>query len=142
MSATVAGAVKAHGETLGLSLPFYRDEAPAGAPLPYVVVSEGITSDPEPGDFGDPDATVDVRETVQMDLWQAMTDPASGARAERYGLRDVLVTRFRGAVLPDVLGGRCYPARVVRAQRVPAGEKNLVRDSIDLVIVRQVGAPS
>lgn len=139
MSATVAGSVKAHGEAGGLSLPFFRDEAPAGTPLPYAVVQEGIASTPEPGDFGAADATLEVRETVQIDVWQAVIDPATGNRAERYGLAQAVVRRFRGAALPDVLGGRCYPARVLAARRLPSGEKNVVRDTIDLQIVRQIG---
>ena len=47
MAATIAGALKAHIESLGLGLAAYRDEAPEGATLPYCVITEAVATDPD-----------------------------------------------------------------------------------------------
>ena len=136
MSATVAGAVKARLESLGMGMSAFRDVAPPNQPLPYWTVQEGIGRAPEPaGDFGDPDNPGEVREEVQVDLWQARRK-ADGTSAEDYTLVHRTIQGLRGAVLDDVLGGRCYPARVTDSRRIPDPDANLIHDTITIQIVR------
>lgn len=141
MSGTLAGAVKAVVEAAGLGLPCYRDRAPADAPLPFAVITEGIGRVAEPsGDFGDPAREHEVREQVQVDVWQAWK-AADGTRLERYGLAEAVGRALHGATLPTVLGGRCWPPRVVASGRLgpAAGDPaNLVRDTLTVEVLRVV----
>jgi hypothetical protein len=144
MAATTAGAFKALIEGGGLGLAVYRDQAPPNAPLPFVVVVEGIGRATQPGDFGSATSAVLVTEEVQVDLWQAKKDPATGTRTEDYTLLPSLVRLLRGARLPDP-PTRSWPLVVRDAKRVPAQEprpgdpgSNLVRDTISVVFDREV----
>lgn len=135
MAATIAGSLKALVESAGLSLQAFRDEAPAGTPLPYVTITE-VTAPPIlSGDFGDPvNGQPTLAVLAQVDLWQARRDPATGAVAERYGLAAALSRALHGRVPPSVLGGRVSPLKVLTANRNPTGAgENIVRDTLDVL---------
>lgn len=141
MSATLSGALKAALEQKGLGIAFYRDEAPAGTDLPYGVLTElpGIA---EPaGDFGDPDGVpMEVRQQVQVDVWQAWRTPA-GAVAEDRLLAGRIVRSLRGLRLVEsVADGRAYPVIVRTWQPVREGQPlsgdNLVRDIVTVEVLR------
>lgn len=140
MSATFAGALKAHIEAGGLTLQCFRDAPPPKTPLPYVVIFEGIGRDTEPtGDFGDPAAQLEWREEAQVDVWQAAKALDTGTVTERYDLPGALVRRLRGATIGNVGDGRVYPLKVTAARRVPNPDKNLIRDTITVQALRQIG---
>lgn len=144
MSATTAGAVKATVEAAGLGLSAYMDGAPERAPLPQVVVQQGVAAPTEPhGDLGDPAADVRVAELVQVDLWQQARTPDPNrpgrtVNAEDPSLADRLHRALHGSRLPtaptSVAG--CV---VIARTRTPARD-NLVRTRYDLIVHRQLGA--
>ncbi|MFD5938276.1 hypothetical protein [Streptomyces griseus] len=139
MAATTSGAIKARLEGLQFGVPVFRDGArPKQAP-PFVVVTEalGIALDTANGDFGDPDAEVNIIETVAVDLieYARSKENAEKARAmERYGLAETIARALHGHALP------AHPAKVaaVRAteiDRFPIAD-NRVRASIKVQIHR------
>ncbi|OPC79937.1 hypothetical protein B4N89_02340 [Embleya scabrispora] len=138
MAATTAGAIKAHVEALGLSLPMFRDGPRPGQPLPYGVVTEGI-SIAQPlssrGDFGDPDAEVVVTEQVQVDLIQQARDSA-GRNTERYDLPGLLYRGLHGAQLTQA-PGHVYGVRVLSMGRDPIVD-NVVRHVLQLQLDRDL----
>lgn len=143
MSATVSGAVKAVVEAAGLGLAAYRDRAPEGTSLPYVTVQEGLDrAVMATGDHGDPDGDMDVRELVQVDLWQQRLHPATGQRLEDYLLPGRLVRALHGAHLPDVGAGRVFKTSVQSSLRLSPGpgveDTNLVRDTLTLQVIRSL----
>lgn len=147
MSATTAGAMKAHLERAGLGLAWFRDRAPQDQALPFGVIQEGIsrTSDRD-GDHTDPAARHGVREQVQVavyDLWRDGT----GKAAERYDLPDALHRALHGAVLTDLPSGRPGFVRVdgyVRIPQVdgpgsagdPANRANIVQHALTCTVAR------
>lgn len=141
MSATLSGAFKAALESKGLGIAFYRGEAPAGTDLPYGVLTElpGV-SEPS-GDFGDPAGVpMEVRQQMQVDVWQAWRTPA-GAVAEDRLLAGRVVAALRGLVLTETVGtGRAYPVVFRTWQHVGEGEPlsgdNLVRDIVTVEVIR------
>lgn len=83
MAATVAGAVKALLESIGLGVPVFRDGAPEGTLHPLIVVQDGIGLVPEPhGDLSDPNAHQGDTEQIQIDIYQdaRLMDPAHAGR--------------------------------------------------------------
>lgn len=101
MSARTATAVKAFLETLGLGVPVYADQAPAGKVPPFLVALElpqGATPD-QHGDFGDPAADEAVTELAQVDVVQRLRDSA-GRQADDPALADRVAVALRGARLP------------------------------------------
>lgn len=142
MSATLSGALKALVESAGLGLPVYRDRPPAGAPLPYALVTEGIASAPEPtGDFTDPAREHEVREQAQVEVVQAWK-AGDGSRLERYGLAQAVARALHGRTPQPVLGGRCWPVSVVAGPtRQPVGpgeDDNLIREVMTVQVLRVV----
>jgi hypothetical protein len=138
VSLTLSGAIKARVESGGLRLSVYRDLPPDGTPLPYAVCTEGIARPIEPN--GDAGAQLETREEVQLDVWQALTDPTTRARTERPNLALQVAARVHMHTVEDVEGGRVYPLRVRDVRRVPQPDKNLVRDTITLSALRTLGA--
>jgi hypothetical protein len=146
VAATIAGALKARIEGLGLGLVAYRDGAPSApdpatglpvptVPLPYVTIREAIAATPDldgPYDDGVPHT---IREVVQVDLWQRWRDPNSRKTAEQYGLADALVRGLRGAPLPDA-PTRVYGCAVAGRTRLLEPQENVVHDAITLTIRR------
>jgi hypothetical protein len=118
MSATTAGALKAYIETLGLGVTVFRDRAPKDAPLPLVIIQEGISMVPDrDGDFGDPAAVHGVAEQAQVSLFQAWRKP-DGTAGETYTLPGDLVASLQGAQLPTA-PTRVYGVRVIGKVRIP-----------------------
>lgn len=112
-AATTAGALKALIEGGGLSLSAYRDVAPQGQNLPYVVIHEEIANVPGLAEDGVPDVTA---ETVQIDLWQ-MWRKADRTMNENYSLARSLIALLAGAALPTS-PTRAYYVKVVDSQRL------------------------
>lgn len=131
MSGSLAGAVKAHLETLGLGVPVFRDGAPAGQDAPYITVQEGIGLRPElHGDYGDPDAHQGDLEQVQIDVWQParqLASPGRTSNAEDYDMPGHVRRSLTGT-----LGGRSFgsPARRIYGSRVVAGQRLPISDNI------------
>jgi hypothetical protein len=142
VSATTSGAVKAYVEQLGLSLSVHRDKPPAGIRLPYAVVHEGLALVPElDGDYGDPAAERNASELVQLDLYQAARQPATGAMAESVPLADALwqALRHTDLVVPgQQQRARVWACTVANRVRTPAGDDNVVRDTFSLAVRRRV----
>lgn len=140
MAATTSGAVKAYVETLGLSLPVFRDGPRPDQAPPYAVVTEGQSiglAATGNGDYGDPNADVQITEIATVDVVQnarVKTGAATARNVERYGLVETLARRLHGCTLP------AHPARVtaVRVQgidRLPIAD-NIARSTIQLAITR------
>jgi hypothetical protein len=135
VAASTAGAVKAYAETLGLGIPFFRDQAPEGEAYPYGTIREQISLVPEAAFSQYDDDDGHVLELVQVDLWQRKKNPATGERLEDFTLADRLVAGLRGAQLPDAP----YPVagvEVVGAPRVPDPDPNLVHHAITITVHR------
>lgn len=99
MSATTAGALKAHLEAGELGLAFYRDRAPQEAALPYGVISEAISITPIPmGDKGDPAADLQVDEQAQVSVYETWRG-SDGKPAEDYPMPGRVHRRLEGARL-------------------------------------------
>jgi hypothetical protein len=145
MAATTSGAIKAYLEGLeglGFGVPVFRDGARPGPALPYIVVTEGVSMGTAPagnGDYGDPDARLQVIELVTVDLVQQArirTGAGTTRSAERYGLAEALAHALNVATLP------AHPARVtaVRVQdvdRIPIAD-NEVRHAIHIAVHREL----
>lgn len=99
MSATTAGAVKAHLEAAATGIAWYRDRVPADVSLPYGTIDESIDTIPQAhGDIGDPAADNADMEIVQVNIWQAWRN-ADGSPGEDYLLPGKVVGALRGARL-------------------------------------------
>lgn len=142
MAATTAGAVKARLESLAFGVPVFRDGPRPGQAEPYIVVQEGIPASPDlraNGDFGDPDAEINIAETVIVDLVQqarVKTGATTTRNTERYGLAEAIAHALHGRPLP------AHPAKVtaVRVQqidRIPIAD-NKVRHSITITVLREL----
>lgn len=146
MAATTSGALKAFIEAAGLSISAYRDAAPKGAVLPYVVIFEGIAIVPD-GDDNPNDRDVAagtdkqaVTETAQVTLWDRLKKVDDGSAAESYTLPDSLHRALDGASLAisgsGAPPGRVWGVYVVNRVRLPEPEKNLVQHVITLEVHR------
>lgn len=141
MAATTAGAIKARLESLGTSVPFFRDGPRTGQECPFGVITEAvaITLDTTAnGDFGDPSAGISIIETATVDIVQNARSKtgATTKNAERYGLVELFAHALHGHGLP------AHPAKVtaVRAteiDRFPISD-NRTRSSIKVQIHREL----
>jgi hypothetical protein len=142
VAATTAGAIKAYLEGLGFGVPVFRDGPRPGQGLPYIVVTEAVSTGLDPsgnGDYGDPDARLQITELATVDLvQQARIKTAAGLtkNAERYGLAEAIAHALNSTTLP------AHPARVtaVRVQdidRIPIAD-NTVRHAIHVAIHREL----
>ncbi|MEU0370638.1 hypothetical protein ABZ070_10295 [Streptomyces sp. NPDC006283] len=142
MAATTAGAIKARLEALGTSVPFFRDGPRPGQAPPFGVITEAVSIGLDltgQGDFGDPDASVPIIETVTVDLIENARTKATASKApnaERYGLAELFAHALHGHPLP------AHPAKVtaVRVQdidRFPIAD-NRIRHSITVAIHREL----
>lgn len=97
---TSAGALKHLIENLGLTIVAYRDAPPADKKaLPYVTIHEGISNVPD----GSPDNELgNVRELLQVDLWQTPDQERSNPGAAR--ARN-LTKGLHGARVPGIVVG-------------------------------------
>lgn len=142
MAATTSGAIKAYLESLGMGVPVFRDGPRPGQGLPYIVVTEDVSTGLDSqgnGDYGDPDAPLNIVEVATVDLVQQARTRAPGGltrSAERYGLAEALAHALNHTTLP------AHPARVTSVrvqdlQRIPIAD-NQVRHSISIAIRRQL----
>lgn len=127
--------MKAHAETLGLGVPFFRDQAPEGTAYPYGTIREQISLVAETAFNQYDDADGHVRELVQIDLWQRKKDPATGARIEDFTLADRLAAGFRGARL-DAAPYPVVGVELVGAPRIPDPDPNLVHHALTIAVHR------
>lgn len=112
MSATTAGAIKAHMESAGLGIAFYRDRMPPDAAIPCGVILEAVVIVPvKHGDFGDLSADRWVVETAQVSLYQAWRG-ADGHPGETYPLADQIHRRLHGSRLEGYAVGNAPSKRI------------------------------
>ena len=136
MAATISGALKALIESLGLSLPAFRDLAPKGQSYPYASIQEGIDIGSEPtanvysGDRG-------VVETAQVTLWDQLQSPNSHAQTESYTLPDALHAGLNGARLP-MAPSKVYGLKVVGRVRLPNRDTGVVQHVYTVQIKRNL----
>ncbi len=118
----------------------YRDEAPAGATLPYVTIFERLALVPNgvDGRF-DRDSGPHVgNETVQVSLWEQWRSPETGALTESYTLSDALVRLLDGASLP-VAPTHVWGVKFISGRRLPPElEANLVQTPLTLEVIRDI----
>lgn len=142
MAATTSAAIKARLESLAFGVPVFRDGPREGQAPPYIVVQEGMPAGwdgPANGDFGDPDAEINIIETVTVDLIQLARVKASATTtksAERYGLAEAIAHSLHGCQLP----AHPAPVHAVRVQdidRIPISD-NRVRHSLTVQIRREL----
>jgi hypothetical protein len=85
------------------------------------------------GDTDDPNRDDAHRQELQVDLWQAKRDPATGANTERYDLPQRLAFALHGsrfATAPVTVAG----ARVLGTTRLTDPDGNLIHHIVSLVI--------
>ncbi|PVE04666.1 hypothetical protein [Streptomyces scopuliridis] len=141
MAATTSGAVKAYLEGLAFGVPVFRDGPRPGQAEPYIVVTEAVSTGldgPGNGDFGAPDAEINIIETVTVDLIQRARIKIGGItrNAERYGLAEAIAHALHGCRLT----AHTAPVHAVRVQdidRFPISD-NRTRSSITVIIRRQL----
>lgn len=141
MAATIAGAFKAHLESLGLGVPVYRDglpvirwetrdgqRVPVHADPPAIVVQDGISDTPDlSGDFGDPDADTTSTELVQVDVFQlarVQVSPQTTRNAEDPELVRAVRRALRG------LGIARYAPVPVYGTSVNDGQRWAISDNV------------
>lgn len=142
MAATTSGAIKTRLEGLQFGVPVFRDGPREGQAPPFVVVTEaeaiGLDTSGN-GDFGDPDAPIQIVETATVDLIEtARTKATAGtARAvERYGLAEAIAHALHGHGLP-AHPAKVTAVRVTDMDRFPISD-NRVRTSITVNIHREL----
>jgi hypothetical protein len=142
MAASTAGAIKARLEALQFGVPVFRDGPRQGQAEPYIVVQEGMPAGLDTranGDFGDPDAEINIVETVTVDLVQlarVKTGATTTRVTERYGLAEAIAHALHGCQLP------AHPAKVTAVRvddidRIPIAD-NRVRHSITVQVHREL----
>lgn len=140
MAATTSGALKVRLESLGTSVPFFRDGPRPGQEPPFGVITEavGISMDRAGnGDFGDPAAELHIVETATVDIVQgarAKTGAATAKNTERYGLAELFAHALHGHGLP-AHPAKVTAVRVTDIDRFPI-EDNRTRTSITVAIHR------
>ncbi|MFJ8144685.1 hypothetical protein ACIQ6R_06370 [Streptomyces sp. NPDC096048] len=140
MAASTAGAIKARLEGLQFGVPVFRDGPREGQAPPFIVVQEGMPAGLDNvanGDFGDPDAEVNIIETVTVDLVQQArikTGATTTKVTERYGLAEAIAHALHGCQLP-AHPATVHAVRVDDIDRIPIAD-NRVRHSITVQIRR------
>lgn len=141
MAASTAGALKALIESGGLGISAYRDEAPDGAPLPYVTILERIALVPNvDGRFDRDSGPHSANETVQVSLWEQWRDLSLPHKplTESYTLSDALTRLLDGASLP-VAPTLVWGVLFRSSRRLPPElDTNLVQTAITCDVVRDV----
>ncbi|HLU95648.1 MAG TPA: hypothetical protein VKZ89_02260 [Thermobifida alba] len=142
MAASTSGAIKARLESLAFGVPVFRDGPREGQAPPFIVVQEGMPAGLDRagnGDFGDPDAEINIVETVTVDLVQqarVKTGSQTTKVTERYGLAEAIAAALHGCRLP------AHPAKVTAVRvddidRIPIAD-NRVRHSITVQVHREL----
>lgn len=140
MAATTSGAIKAYLEGRGFGVPVFRDGPREGQSAPFIVVQEGIPAGLDTvanGDFGDPNAEINISETVIIDLVQrarVQTGAATTKVTERYGLAEAIAHALHCCTLP-AHPAKVTAVRVTAIDRIPIAD-NRVRHSITVTVRR------
>lgn len=133
MANTIAGSIRTLLEAAIPTIKAYRDSAPHDAPLPRVVIAEGITITPQlHGDFGDPGRDLSLIEEVQVDVWQ--TNDLAVGTLEDPRLPELVARTLNGASLDGP--GHIYGVAVISSQRLPDPNADLMRQLIRCRITR------
>ena len=132
MSATIAGALKAHIETLGLNVVAYRDQAPTEQTGHYIVIHEGISTVRET-DQGDAHAATELVQVDYFQPWRA----SDGSLAENPASTAALITGIQGAQLATA-PKRVYGCLVDSSQRFVEHDTNRVHEAITVRIRRNL----
>jgi hypothetical protein len=137
IAATTSGALKAYVEGLGLGLQVFRDSAPQNTPLPYVTVTENLTTTlNRDGDQADQAAQLTARELAQVSLWEQWRG-ADGKVLEAYGVGPTLARRLRGARLGPIGSRIAYGVTDVSLQRLLEEDANVVQTVITITVHRE-----
>lgn len=154
MAASTSGAVKAYLEgptAMGgaqIGVPVYRDQAPANAQLPYLVVSEAQTIVPDTLEDG---VASTVREHITVDVWMAwknlttapINNVAPGGVLESYALPGAVGRALQGSRLLGS-GNGAPPTTVYAAlvhnigPRIVAQDENVVHVPMWVEILRNL----
>jgi len=137
-NATVSGALKYVIESAGLGVTVFRDLAPPKAPLPLVVITEGVAWNVVPSGDTDAEGELRVREQAQVDIYQALRKP-DGSRAEQIGLEDHICWLLHRTKLPSWLI-TCYGVQILT--RSAQASDNLRRTIVTVQIDRLLVAPA
>ena len=137
-NATVSGALKYVIESAGLGVTVFRDLAPPEAPLPLVVITEGVAWNVVPSGDTDAEGELRVREQAQVDIYQALRKP-DGTRAEQIGLEDHICWLLHRTKLPSWLI-TCYGVQILT--RSAQASDNLRRTIVTVQIDRLLVAPA
>lgn len=135
MAASSAGAIKAYIESLGLGVPAYRDDRPEGQEVPYIAISEDISTVPDGGWNAHDDPEGHVTELVQVDYYQRRRNPVTGVVAESYTVPDALMKALHGCRLPGApkaVSGCLVVGRVRLLER----ENNIVHTALTVEVRR------
>lgn len=135
MAATTSGAVKAVLEASGLGVAAYRNAAPDGTAMPYVTVQDEVALTPYPDGAYDRDVQHNVREVVQVDVWQTWRSP-TGKVLEDYALAGAVRRALHGAALPPA-PEPIYGCRVTSSVRLLEPDVNVVHHAITLTVDRR-----
>lgn len=137
-NATVSGALKYVIESAGLGVTVFRDLAPPKAPLPLVVITEGVAWNVLPHGDTDVEGELCIREQAQVDIYQALRKP-DGERAEIIGLEDHICWLMARTKLPSWLI-TCYGVQILT--RSAQASDNLRRTIVTVQIDRLLAAPA
>jgi len=137
-NATVSGALKYVIESAGLSVTVFRDLAPPKAPLPLVVITEGVAWTVVPSGDTDAEGELRIREQAQVDIYQALR-AADGSRVEEIGLEDHICWLMHRTKLPSWLIV-CYGVQILT--RSAQASDNLRRTIVTVQIDRVLANPA
>lgn len=135
MAATTAGALKAVLEAAGLGVAVHRNAAPSGTAMPYLTVQDEVALSPLADGAYDRDVTHNVREVVQVDVWQTWRT-SEGKPAENYALAGAVRRALHGVPLPAA-PGPVYGCRVTGSVRLLEPDVNVVHHAITLTVDRR-----
>lgn len=128
MAQTTAGALKVAIESLGLGISAYRDQAPAGLDLPYVVVQEAIAVTPDALEDG---RLTSGAEQVQIDVYERLGE-------ENYALMPGLRVGLHGTRLAKIGNSVVYVVLVRNETRVVDLQMTQVRHIIQADVLREL----
>ena len=137
-NATVSGALKYVIESAGLGVTVFRDLAPPKAPLPLVVITEGVAWNVVPSGDTDAEGELRIREQAQVDIYQALRKP-DGSRAEQIGLEDHICWLMHRTKLPSWLI-TCYGVQILT--RSAQASDNTRRTIVTVQIDRLLASPA
>lgn len=135
MAASTAGALKAYIEGLGLGVPAYRDDRPKGQEVPFIQISEDISTVPDGvfNAYDDPEGH--VSELVQVDYFQRRRHPTTGATVESNTIPDALMKALNGCQLPAA-PKHVSGVQVVSRNRLVERENNVVHHAFTVQVRR------